>query len=103
MIAWAYLFPPLSVGGASLARTYPVHQRPLVEPCVRFARTRLSDHLRPPACTGYLPARPGGIAATGTRQALPGGPSLAAIPPAHPGSGTVKVRLLPSAEVAMGD
>jgi hypothetical protein len=38
VVARAYLFPPLSSGGASLARACPGHQRPLVEPCVRFAR-----------------------------------------------------------------
>lgn len=30
-LAQAYLLPPLSVGGASLARTYSAHQPPLIE------------------------------------------------------------------------
>ena len=68
MLAQAYLFPPLSVGGASRAHTCPEHQRPLIEPCMRFARTRLSDHRQPPACTGIRPAWPSGLAATGETQ-----------------------------------
>jgi len=103
VLAQAYLFPPLSVGGASLARACPEHQRPLVEPCVRFARTRLSDHRPPPACTGPRPAWHSGLAATGdTPEVRKRGHSLAAIPSGGlPVSGGVKVRPLPSTEVML--
>jgi hypothetical protein len=46
----AYLFPPLSSGGASLARPWLRFHTPLIEPDWRISRIRLSDkasRLRP--------------------------------------------------------
>ena len=52
-----YLLPPLSFGGASLARPWLRFHTPLIEPDVQISRIRLSDktsRLRPwlaaPAC-----------------------------------------------------
>src|ERR1051326_4171591 len=45
----AYLCPALSSAGASLAAPCSVSTLPLIEPCVRISRTRLSDWLLPPA------------------------------------------------------
>src|SRR5215469_4173566 len=45
-----YLLPPLSFGGASLARPWLCFHIPLIEPDVQISRIRLSDktsHLRP--------------------------------------------------------
>ena len=56
-VGWAYLFPPLSSGGASLAQPWLRFHIPLIEPDVQISRIRLSDkgsRLRPrlaaPAC-----------------------------------------------------
>ena len=46
----AYLLPPLSLGGASLARPWLRFHTPLIEPDVQISRIRLSDktsRLRP--------------------------------------------------------
>src|SRR3954466_1404154 len=42
-VGWAYLFPPLSSGGASLARPWLRFHIPLIEPDVQISRIRLSD------------------------------------------------------------
>jgi hypothetical protein len=42
-IGLAYLFPALSVAGASLASPLIRFHIPLIKPGVRFSRTRLSD------------------------------------------------------------
>src|SRR5437588_508107 len=42
-VARAYLFPPLSSGGALLVRTWLRFHTPLIEPDMRIARIRLSD------------------------------------------------------------
>ena len=39
----AYLFPPLSLGGASLAEPWPRFHTPLIEPDMQISRIRLSD------------------------------------------------------------
>src|SRR4051812_17898987 len=49
-VGWAYLFPPLSSGGASLAQPWLRFHIPLIEPDVQISRIRLSDkgsRLRP--------------------------------------------------------
>src|SRR5262249_40706472 len=49
-VGLAYLLPPLSFGGASLARPWLRFHTPLIEPDVRISRIRLSDktsRLRP--------------------------------------------------------
>src|SRR5215472_16940445 len=49
-LGWAYLFPPLSSGGASLAQPWLRFHIPLIEPDVQISRIRLSDkasRLRP--------------------------------------------------------
>src|SRR5215472_10240227 len=49
-LGWAYLFPPLSSGGASLAQPWLRFHIPLIEPDGRISRIRLSDkasRLRP--------------------------------------------------------
>jgi hypothetical protein len=46
-----YLFPPISLGGASLARPWLYFHTPLIEPDWRISRIRLSDttsRLHPP-------------------------------------------------------
>ena len=46
----AYLFPPLSLGGASLAEPWLRFHTPLIEPDMQISRIRLSDktsRLRP--------------------------------------------------------
>ena len=43
VIGLAYLFPALSVAGASLASPWLRFHIPLIKPGVRFSRTRLSD------------------------------------------------------------
>jgi hypothetical protein len=48
----AYLCPALSSAGASLAAPCSVSTLPLIEPCVRISRTRLSDWLPSPAHDG---------------------------------------------------
>ena len=42
-VGWAYLFPPLSSGGASLAQPWLRFHIPLIEPDVQISRIRLSD------------------------------------------------------------
>ena len=39
----AYLFPPLSLGGASLAEPWLRFHTPLIEPDMQISRIRLSD------------------------------------------------------------
>ena len=42
-VGWAYLLPPLSSGGASLAQPWLRFHIPLIEPDVRNERIRLSE------------------------------------------------------------
>ena len=42
-VGWAYLFPPLSSGGASLAQPWLRFHIPLIEPDMQISRIRLSD------------------------------------------------------------
>ena len=42
-VGWAYRFPPLSSGGASLAQPWLRFHIPLIEPDRRISRIRLSD------------------------------------------------------------
>ena len=49
-VGWAYLFPPLSSGGASLAQPWLRFHIPLIEPDMQISLIRLSDkasRLRP--------------------------------------------------------
>ena len=65
-VGWAYLFPPLSSGGASLARPWLRFHTPLIEPDLQFSRIRLSDktsrlrprHVVPQPCQAYEPEVP---------------------------------------------
>ena len=41
----AYLFPPLSLGGASLAEPWLRFHTPLIEPDMQISRIRLSDKI----------------------------------------------------------
>ena len=43
VVGRAYLLPPLSFGGASLARPWLRFHTPLIEPDVQISRIRLSD------------------------------------------------------------
>ena len=42
-VGLAYLFPPLSSGGASIAEPFLRFHTPLIEPDVQISRIRLSD------------------------------------------------------------
>ncbi len=46
---WLGLLPALSIAGALMSYTLLRFHLPLIEPCVRISRTRLSDWLHSPA------------------------------------------------------
>jgi hypothetical protein len=65
-LGWAYLWPALSVAGASLALPWPRFHIPLIELDVRISRIQLSDRTlhslrsrkaKPPGRPGGLPPR----------------------------------------------
>src|ERR1700745_3427149 len=93
-VGQAYLLPPLSFGGASLARPWLCFHTPLIEPDVQISRIRLSDktsRLRP-----RLAAPPRGqayetVTAAEVREGISSAPAspdlvLVAQPPAQPHS-----------------